>query len=211
MRLWVAPPPPPQNRGPISPVCPDFVPRFVGFFAVLILDSTQSPRVVLLVWRGCFYLHGLSYFCGCKRSSLQAVTHLAPFVQAQVAQRHSQLPTDANLCSLCIRSCPPCPFFVAKPAATTVTSATSSTSSMTAAASSSTVSAAAATDAATTSGSVSAATATTATAMTPAIATTTTTATTSVTATTFGAVKKPQTTCTTAKRRTQKSIKMYYR
>eukprot|EP00670_Eutreptiella_braarudii_P001583 CAMPEP_0174300430 /NCGR_PEP_ID=MMETSP0809-20121228/58457_1 /TAXON_ID=73025 ORGANISM="Eutreptiella gymnastica-like, Strain CCMP1594" /NCGR_SAMPLE_ID=MMETSP0809 /ASSEMBLY_ACC=CAM_ASM_000658 /LENGTH=190 /DNA_ID=CAMNT_0015406003 /DNA_START=1319 /DNA_END=1891 /DNA_ORIENTATION=- len=139
--------------------------------------------------------------CGCKRSSLQAVTDLAPSVQAQVAQHHSQLPTDAELCSLCIRYCQPCPFFAAKPAAATVTAATSSTSSMTAAVSSAaaatgaatsscTVSASTATGAATSSSTVSAATATSATATTIAVATTTATATTSVTATTSGAVKK---------------------
>ena len=127
------------------------------------------------------------HVCGCKRSSLQAVTGLAPSVQAQVAQHYSQLPTDAKLCSLCIHYCQPCPFFAAKPAATTVTAATSSTRSMTAAVSS----AAAATSADTSSCTVSAATATGATAMTSAIATTTAT-TTSVTATTSGAVRKPK-------------------
>ena len=144
------------------------------------------------------------HVCGCKCSSLQAVTDLAPSVQAQVAQHHSQLPTDAELCSLCIRYCQPCPFFAAKPAATPVTAATSSTSSMTAAVSSaaattraatssctvSAATAATATGAATSSCTVSAATATSETAMTSAIATTTATATTSVTATTSGAVKK---------------------
>ena len=105
------------------------------------------------------------HICGCKCSSLQAVTDLAPSVQAPVVQHHSHLPADAELCSLRMRYCQPCPFFAAKPAATTVTSATSSTSSMTTATSASIVSAAAATGAATSSCTVSAATATAATAM----------------------------------------------
>ena len=121
---------------------------------------------------------------GCKRSSLQAVIDLAPSVQAQVAQHHSQLPTDAELCSLFMGYCQPCPFFAAKPAATIVMVATSFTSSMVAAVSS----AAVATGAATSSCTVLAGSG--ATAMTSAIATITATTTTSVTATTSGAVKK---------------------
>ena len=133
------------------------------------------------------------HVCGCRRSLLQAVTNLAPSVRAQVAQYHSQLPTDAGLCSLCIRycqPCQPCPFFAATPAATTltntgmVTSTTSCTSSTTIATSSCTVSASATSATATTSG--------IATTTASVMATTSARATTSATTTnaTSGAVKK---------------------
>ena len=62
---------PPQNRGPISPICPNFVPRFVGFLALLIFDSTSVHL--------CYFLCGQAvctsmacHVCGCRHSSLQA-------------------------------------------------------------------------------------------------------------------------------------------
>jgi hypothetical protein len=32
--------PPPSKSGADFPICPDFVPRFVGYLALLIIDST---------------------------------------------------------------------------------------------------------------------------------------------------------------------------
>ena len=121
------------------------------------------------------------HVCGCMRSCLRAMANLAPFVRAQVAQHHSQLPTHAELCSLCRLStlsffgCQTCRYNSDKHRHGDV--ATSSTSSTTAITSSCTISATA-TSATTTSSAI---------AMTTAIATTSVTATTSGT----GAVTSP--------------------
>ena len=94
-------PPPPPNRGEFS--------QFAVILCPNLLDSWPCQSLTVLSVHVSYFSCGQAAFtsmachvCGCKGSSLQAVTDLAPSVRAQVAQHHSQLPMDVELCSLCI-------------------------------------------------------------------------------------------------------------